>query len=147
MSKNKFVVSNSDVEHFLKNLLIDHELFTAAEDIEIWKSAFIDLYGIEEVIVHELNTWKKSENFAEIGGKSLDALHKVTNSFIKKVRKQGTAGEGSWCGSSPECTNLLKEYINESLPFIKDLVSKVQPSSEVKQEIDSILSLYSTQPI
>lgn len=139
MSKTKFIVSNSDVEHFLKNLILDRELFTAANEIDIWKSAFIDLYGIEEVLIHEINAWKKSENFAEIGGNALEELHKITNQFLKKVQKEGTASGGTWCGADSECTKLVIDYIKETKPLFLNILEKVHSSGELKQEIQTLL--------
>lgn len=109
------------------------EVFNSSPEVDVWKSAYDMIYGIEVAVKLNVDYYKKYENFNELGGPELIELDKISNRFAKKMEKKGFHGT-IWCGEDEECSRLLNEYRNEASSVLRKMIKITSPPDAGKLE-------------
>ena len=65
---NKFIMRRDELHDLLTRIITKSEVFTPTPEVDVWKSAYDMIYGIEQAVKINVDYYKKYENFNESGG-------------------------------------------------------------------------------
>ncbi|UYP45124.1 hypothetical protein NEF87_001409 [Candidatus Lokiarchaeum ossiferum] len=136
MTSNVFSKKN-EIEDLLDNLILQRNIFVSEVDLDMWKSAYVSIFGISNVLDNQLKhgVWKHSQF-----EKPLKELKRKTNKFVKLIRRKGI-NHGKWEGACAECTDILREYQDLCLPQIEIITQELDESNPIRIEIENQLGL------
>lgn len=122
-----------ELHDLLTRIIMKSEVFTQTPEVDIWKSAYDMIYGIEVAAKLNVDFYKKYENFNELGGPELIELDKISNQFAKKMEKKGFQGT-IWCGEDEECARLMNEYKQKASTVLRKMIKITNPPDAGKLE-------------
>ncbi len=130
MSHNIFF-KKEKIEDFLNDIILHREIFRKKTDIDIWKSAYLSIYGICNNLDTQIKRkyWKKTPL-----EKPIKELRNISKKFEKISYKHGIS-HGEWCGCSEECKHIIDDYKNRCIPIIKKIGDLLDDNNHVKEEI------------
>ena len=136
MGTNVFV-KEKEIEDLLENIILQRNIFWSDIKLDMWKSAYVSIYGISNVLnIHLKHGYWKNSPFE----KPLKELKRKTTKFVKLIHRKGEH-HGKWEGACTECSDILHEYQELCLPQIELITQELKKNNPIRIEIENKLGL------
>lgn len=136
MTPNVFS-KKTEIETLLDNIILQRNVFMNDVNLDMWKSAYVSIFGISNVLENHLKHghWKNSPF-----EKPLKELKRKTNKFVKLIHRKGIS-HGKWEGACTECSDILREYQDLCLPQIEIITQELEENNPTRIKIETKLGL------